>query len=108
MTWLLLVGKPAEQHERDYLNYSDPYRYPMNFRDHRMQFSACPHNSQNGIVNFMRGDIECSVAGLNVTGRCKSGDVAPHVEWSVASGTVLTDGQAMTAELKLVVDQAVS
>jgi hypothetical protein len=66
MAWLLLVGKPAEQHKRDYLNYSYPGRYPMNFRDQRMQFSACPHNSQNEFVNFMSGDIECSLAGLNV------------------------------------------
>ena len=73
-----------------------------------MQFSACPHNSQNGIVNRMSGDIERSLASLNVTGRCKSGDVAPHVERSVEAGTVFTDGQAMTVELKLVVDQAVS
>jgi hypothetical protein len=72
-----------------------------------MQFSACPHNSQNGIVNLMGDDIERSSTCLGVTGRRKSGDVAPHVECGVAAGTVFTDGQAMTAELKVVVDQAV-
>ena len=58
-----------------------------------MQFSACHHNSQNGIVNFMSGDTERSLASLNVTGRCKSGDVAPHAERSLGAGTVcsLTD-----------------